>query len=219
MNGLIIFLLFVLFLFGATGIFTIVRYLMRLKREKIKLRSCPKRLSITVFSLLIVAVFISVGSLYWFVDCYLFDDAPYSFKIENAIEHYGYFGKYKLVERIYPEFSSQPIVIIQHSEDLTVCMLKTRKMRIGLERYWVRGGFTLVDGEERFGYLIDENYVFGGATQVFPDVWFGIVYPDKRDKIRINEKVPIFHDIHYNGTDYVFWYIQRDGEEARLSFE
>jgi len=213
------FLLFILFLFGATGIFTMVRYLVRLKRKKIKLRSCSKRLLITVFSLLIIATLMSIGSLYCLADGYILEDAPYSFTIEKAIEHYGDFGNYKLVERIDPEFSSQPIVIIQHDKDLTVCTLKNRQMLIGLKKYWVNGGFTLVDGEERFGYLIDENQVFGGAKKVFPNVWFGIIYPENRDKIRINGKVPNFHEIRFDGTDYVFWYIEKNGEEASLKFE
>ena len=219
MDYLIILLLFILLIFGATWIFTIIRYLLRLKRKKIKLRSCPKRLLITVFSLLIIATLMSIGSLYFLTDGYVLDGVPYSFTIEKSIKHYGYFGNYKLVERIDPVFSSQPIVIIQNDKDLTVCMLKTRQMLIGIKKYWVNGGFTLVDGEERFGYLIDENQVSGGLSQAFPNVWFGIIHPENRDKIRVNGKIPNFYDIHFNGTDYVFWYIEKNGEDANLNFE
>jgi len=180
----------------------------------------PKRFFIVIFFSFIIGAIISIGSLYWLVDCYILDDAPYSFKVENAIEHYGYFDNYKLFDRIDTEFSLDPLIIVQHNEgDLSVCILKTRKMLIGLKRYWVRGGIPLVDSKKRFGYLIDENQINGGAILVFPDIWFGIVYPDKRNQIRINGKIPILHDIHFNGTDYIFWYIEKDNSEARLSFE
>ena len=214
----IIILLLVLFIFGATGVFTMVRYLVRFKRAKIKLSSRPKRLSVTIFSLLIIAVTISSGSLYWVVDGYILEDVPYSFKIENSIDHHGYFQPYKLVERIEPEFSSQPLIIIKHDKNLILGTLKTRKMMIGLKKYWVNGGITLVDGEKRFGYSIDENQINGGATQIFPNVWFGVIYNDKRDNIRINGKVPITHNIHFDGIEYVFWYIERNAKEAILSF-
>jgi len=220
MDGIIIVLLIALFAFGVTGISTMVRSLRQVKQKRIPLRSCPKRWLITVFSLLIVAVMLSVGSLYWLTDNYILEGAPYSFQIENAIAHYGDFGNYKVLERIDTGFSLDPIIIIQNDDvDLVVCTLKTRNLLIGLKKYWVNGGFTLVDGQQRFGYVIDENRVYGGAIETFPDIWFGIVYPDKRDHIRVNGKIPILKDIHFNGEDYVFWYIQKDGDTANLSFD
>jgi len=209
-----------LLIFGVGCIYSPIIVIRRMKQKKIKLRSLAKKSSITILSILFVGTIISIISFYWLVDCYILDDAHYSFDIENAIENYGDFDNYKLLNRIDPEFSLDPIIIVQHNEeDLSVCMLKTRKMLIGLKRYWVRGGIPLVDGKKRFGYLIDENQINGGAILVFPKIWFGIIYHENSDKIRINGKVPNLHEINFNGTDYIFWYIEKDSAEARLSFE
>ena len=224
MEQIIILGLILLIIAGAIWILNMIRVMRHKKRVGINWRSEPKKVSVRFFSILVISVIITLGSLYWFIDCYLLDDAPYSFSLENAIENYrdvgGYRGNYKLIGRVDPEFKSEPLIFIHDDEDdLFVCDIRTRKMLIGLERYYISGGISLVDGEKRFDYLIDENNVNGGTIQVFSNTWFGIIYPDKRDSIRINGNIPYFHDIYFNGADYVFWYIEKKAEKAVLSFE
>ena len=60
---------------------------------------------------------------------------------------------------------------------------------------------------------------WSGSSLSFPHVWYGIIYPENSDKIRINGKVPHFHEINFNGSDYVFWYIEKDDPEAVIVFE
>ena len=219
MTLIIVFGLILLISFGVSFVFSEVRIIKRRNREDIEWRTKSKKALAGFFSINAIVVIETFGSLYWLIDCYLLDDIPYRFSLDNTIEDYGYFGDYILLGRLDAKYSSDPIIFIQHKEDsLSVCMIKTRKMLIGLEKYWVRGGIPLIDGEKRFGYSIDESNVNGGAIQVFPNIWFGIIYPDNRDRIRINGNVPEFYDINFNGADYVFWYIEKDGEEAVLSF-
>jgi len=212
--------LLMLIALSTLGIYFPLRAFIRTKRAKMKFRVRPKKgILIRNISLLVVSVPVWLGSVYWFMDCYAIEGPPYSFSIEDAIDLYGDFEDYIVLDRIDVEYSNQPIVIVQENNSLYICDPRTRKMLIGLEKYYISGAYTIVDGKMRFGYLIDENQVHGGSILSFPNLWFGIIYPDKRDHIRINGKVPTFHDIHFNGVDYVLWYIEKDAEKAVLTFE
>ena len=72
-------------------------------------------------------------------------------------------------------------------------------------------------GDTKVGEVVEETYV--NIDEDFPGIWFGVVYPDKRDKIRVNGRVPELYDVEYAGSEYVFWYIARDDEEPIVSFE
>jgi len=158
--------------------------------------------------------------LYWLIDCYFLEDVPYSFSIERAMEKYGGIENYEIFDRIDPEFTSEKILLVKENEDVLVtCSIKTRKMLVGFERYYANGGTYLVNDRLFGSGLIGVNYVDGGGTLSFSNIWYGIIYPENREMIRINGKVPYFRDILFNGLDFVFWYIETDGEEANLSFE
>ena len=215
MRQIIIYSLILLSALGIIGICTFVRLLTRYKRTI----SRPKSF-VRFFSAFLLAVIMSFGSLYWLVDCYFIDSVPHSFTIEEAMENYGGIKNYVIIDQINPDFASEKILLVQENEDVLVaCYIKTRKMLIGLERYYANGGAYLVNSRIYGIKLIGEEYVNGGYPISFPNLWYGIIFPENRDKIRINGKVPYFHDIHFNGADYVIWYIDKDAPEAELVFE
>ncbi len=72
-------------------------------------------------------------------------------------------------------------------------------------------------GDTKVDELVEETRV--NIDDEFPGIWYGVGYPDKRDKIRVNGKVPELYDVEYAGSEYVFWYIARDSEEPVVSFE
>ena len=213
MHQIIMYFLIFLSAYGIVGIFTFVRFLIRYKRTKVKPKSWCRFIS--AFLLSIIMAF---GSLYWLVDCYFIENVPYSFTIEKAMEVYGGIKNYEIFDRIDPEFASEKILLVQKDEDVLVaCYIKTRKMLIGLEKYYANGGSYLVN--KLFTRVIDEYFVYGGKILDCPNVWYGIIYPENRDKILVNGKIPYFHDIYFKGSDYVFWYIEKDTEKAELVFE
>ena len=217
---MLIYFLIALSVFGMIGIWTLVRALVWNKRANLKLKK-PVRF----FSVLFLAVMISFCSLYWLFDCYFLERPVHSFTIEKAMDEYGGIKNYQIFDQIDPGFASEKILLVQEYEEdlnedvLAACYIKTRKMLIGLEKYYANGGAYLINSSIYCGDLIDENFVNGGNAISFPNLWYGIIYPKNRDKIRINGKIPYFHDIHFNGEDYVIWYIEKDAEKAVLRFE
>ena len=146
----------------------------------------------------------------------------YHATIEKAISSSGS-NRRKIIKCIDTTLYPTPIVIgIESDSKLFMCSIKTKEW-FGYTRYDDVGRFIyLIDNLYLDGIkpdkLIDDNYVYHDDEN-FSRFWFGIIYPDKRDKIKINNKTPILNDIHFDGVDYIFWYIEKDGEEAVLSFE
>ena len=207
-NGLIFNLSLALVVFGCIGINMIIRLL---KRAKEKPWFSSKKQIIKLISYILISVSTFTFGLYWLLDGFVFEDTNYSFTIEKAIDEYGDFVDYQLVARIDTKFSLDPLFVIKKNDnELSICSVKTRKMLIGLKKFWVRGSNLLVDNTESCDYKIDENRIYGGYPENFPDIRFGIIYPDKRDTIRVNGKTPEFYEINFCDTDYVIWYIKKD---------
>jgi len=219
MDRFITFLLFILLIFGATGIFTMIRYLVRLKRKKIKLRLCPKRFLIKVFSLLIIATLMSIGSLYL-----LFPFSPIDnfFPTVDWAVHYN--GSFKSYERIDTDVSATPILLAsnkRNENELYIITIETKKTVLGQTKYYVNGSMCIIgdvwNKDKDSVDVIAEKCAYG--IREFPDIWFGVIYPENRDKIRVNGKVPSLFNINFNGADYIFWCIKRDGADATVSFQ
>ena len=153
--------------------------------------------------------------------------------IEEAVTEFSPpFTDYVIFDQIETDINPTPITMGYEappestSEDgvtnitLIIYAIKTEEY-MGHTGYFIDRGFRLVDtwieSNGEVTELINENYVYEEET--FPNIWFGVIYPDKKDKIQINGNKPEFYDFQFLGTDYVFWYIARDGGEPILSFE
>jgi len=205
MQQVIINILILLSVLGIIGICTYIRIFIRNKRTKQR----PGNL-VRFISVVLLTVTIAVGSLYWLIDCYFIENVPYQFTIEKAIEEYRGVGNYVILERIDSEFISDKILLVQENEDVLVAYhIITRKMLVGLEKYYAKGEAYLISSSIYGSDLIAETHDSDGII-LSPNFWYGIVFPENRDKIRVNGKVPYLHDIHFSGSDYVVWYIKID---------
>lgn len=215
MHQVIVYLLLLLSALGIIGIYRLVRLIIRYKRTEQRPKS-----NVRFISVLLLVIIMTFGGLYWLIDCYFIERPPHSFTIEKALEKYekiGGFNSYKILDQIDPEFTTDKILLVQENDDiLIVCYITTRKMLVGLEKFYIYGGAEHINIKISGNKLISEKHANGGGILYFPDLWYGIIYPENRDKIRINGKVPHFHDIHFNGSDYVLWYTEKDAEKAEL---
>ena len=128
------------------------------------------------------------------------------------------------------DISSVPLVLAKGKHDsLFVFTYNVTKTAFGLDRYFINCEVTLIYDPLDFSVpffsvpeewskkgAIDENRVID--VPAFPDIWFGLIFSENRDKIQINGKVPHFYDISFNGLDYTFWYIEKDAVRAELVF-
>ena len=210
-------LLFIInFVLVAFSVYTFLR----LKHKKIKFSSLPKKALITFLFVLIVSVILMSVSLICIIVFYP-QGNDYA-TIDEAISGFSPpLTEHKIIERINTDLNPTPIILAdENREKLLVYSIETKQW-FGKTRYCVNRIFYLIDnlyiGGQKPVELIDENQAYD--IDDFPNIWFGVIYPENRGRIRINGKTPDFHDINFNGTDYVFWYIEKDGEKAILSFE
>ncbi len=153
--------------------------------------------------------------------------------IEEAFDEYqDAFTKYKILHRIDTELNPTPIILgyldckppdpvaAAAQQSLLIFPIDTTEQG-GRTYYRISSSFELFriqfKGDTKVGEVVEETYV--NVDEDFPGIWFGVVYPDKRDKIRVNGRVPELYDVEYAGSEYVFWYIARDDQDPVVSFE
>ena len=153
--------------------------------------------------------------------------------IDEAFEAYQpEFTKYKILYRIDTKLNPTPIILGYLDREMSekteapdewpllIFPIETQESK-DHTKYRISESFGVVNawfiGDTKTGELIDETDI--NIVDEFPGIWFGVVYPDKKDKIQINGRTPELYDIQYAGTDYVFWYIARDEAEPVLTFE
>lgn len=165
--------------------------------------------------------------------------APYDMRgsyyttIEEAFEEYQTeFTRYEILYRIDTELNPTPIILgyldskppdpvaAAAQQSLIIFPIDTKEQR-GRIFYRISHSFELFsvrfNGDTKVDEVVEETYV--NIDEDFPGIWFGVVYPDKREKIRVNGRVPELYDIEYAGSEYVFWYIARDDEEPIVTFD
>ena len=234
-----IFLLFFLFVSSTFCAILYILALVRATREvsNVKQRSEPMKpfAAIKIFAIFLsipfIAGIISLGSLYWFFDGYgyFLGQSSYKFSIESALKEYNSSHEYEFFDYFEVEFCEEPILIVQEDGKLFVCNTQIREMLIGVKKYYVDDAHLLVGSRRNSDALIDEEEACGGYEKWFPyhrryntwfpNLWYGIVYPENRERIQVNGKTPYFHDIHFDGADYVLWYVEKDADEAVVSFK
>ena len=217
MYGAKLFITFLLFILGVIGALLPIIVLLRYKRAGVKLRSHPKKFSFKIFSVLIVSAIITLGSLFWLINFHPFDN--YFSTLKDAISEYG-FGNYKCFGRIDTDLISKPIIIVERKNDNELCVvnIQTKKSLFGFTKYYI-DGHTCILSENRLYIANHDDVIIEDSVYDYEDIWFGIIHPDKRDKIQINGKVPNFHDINFKGENYVFWYIEKSGSKADMIFQ
>ena len=153
--------------------------------------------------------------------------------IEEAFDEYqSLSSKWEMLYWIDTELNPTPIILgykdCKYPDDvvdggqrsLLVFPIDTTEQK-GRTYYRISSSFELFriqfKGDTKVGEVVEETYV--NIDEDFPGIWFGVVYPDKRDKIRVNGRVPELYDVEYAGSEYVFWYIAQDDEEPIVSFE
>ena len=204
-------------LFGVIGISISSIVLIRHRLSGIKIFSLPKRFIVKNTIFFMIAVFMTLSSLFWLINFHPFDRYPYSSTLKDAISFYGRNRDYQVISRIDTELSAIPIIFAIEEDELFVYTILTKKTLFGLEKYYING-YVVIIGEiplppydGSFG-AINETLVYD--IPEFPDILFGVAYPDKRDRIQICGEVPAFYEIRFNETDYIFWYIKRNGENT-----
>ena len=201
---------------GIIGISYSLYVLIQAKREGIKLstrsnKKYKKSISISIASFLVMS-----GGLFWLLNFHPFEnDYP---TLGLAVSNAGY----ENLHEVDTDISSIPVVLAkgEHSS-LLVYTYITKNTPFGLTKYFINETVYLISDPQLFPFEentgeIDEHRVY---FEYFPDICFGLVYSDKRDKIRINGKTPEIYDVNINGTNYVFWYVKNDGTEVTLTFE
>ena len=211
-----IFLVFEFFgvIFGITGTLCSLYALIRMIINKKKNRINPKNMGMKIISVFIVSVIMIGNGLFWLISYPVFkNDYP---TLSLAVINEGLNN----VCRVDTEVSTVPILLAEGRDDnFVVFTYTTEKTPFGFKKYFINCTIYYIYNpwfpSEK--YEIDETEV--NDIEYFPDIWFGIIYPDKCDKIKINGKIPSFYNVQFHGTEYVFWYIEKDGEEVVLSFE
>ena len=206
-----------------------VIWLVRFAHSGVNGRTAKKGMLLRI-TVLVLSAFVTLTGLV--CESIFYPQGGYYWTIEEAVEEALYDSmsntEYKVFDRIDTELNPTPIVMFHRTspineEDeipLGVFRIKTEEW-LGRTRYRVYRSCTLVrvwiksDGE--ITELIEENTI--KSLDEFPGIWFGVVYPDKKDSIQINGKRPELHEFNFMGTDYVFWYIARDEAEPVLTFE
>ena len=214
------FLAFFALIAGIIGLIISVRTFVRYMKLRAKVYPkrkliVPKKEQLKRRVTLIVSSALFFGSLLWMVIFNPFDS--YYLFAENAVSDDGVY--YEFYKRIDTNISSTPILLSEvGGMNLSVVTVKTKKSLFGIKKYCSNERIHIVgeydDGEVQ--EVIDETRVY--HSEDLPDIRFGVVYPDQRDRIRVNGNKPILHDIRCNNQDYVFWYIERDSAEAILTF-
>jgi len=214
-------------LLGTAGIFCFLYKLMHKKSVETKNLAPSRTRRTKLFLALIVSIFIMLSGLFWLINFNPFENDYPTFRL--AVLNEGFTN----LQRIDIDFSSVPIVLAE-SEDgsLLVFTYTTTKTPFGLDKYFIKARIWLLSSPLAQDSLRlpvpwipapDNSGEFNESrvcsSEYFPGVWFGIVYSDKRNLIRINGKVPSFHDVHFNGSDYSFWYIENDAYDPLLTFE
>ena len=176
-----------------------------------------------------VAFVLLSGCLFWLINFYPFENMYPALKMAVANEGF------KNLHKIDTDITSTPIILAEDNyNNLLVFTYTSEKTPFGLTKYFINCKINLVSEKmfrpdeipaffeqyipnQDLNYEIDENAY--SVIEYFPDICFGLVYSDKRDKILVNGKVPEFYDISFKETDYIFWYAKRDGMKTILSFE
>ena len=123
----------------------------------------------------------------------------------------------KNTHKINTDISIAPIILAEDNYDnLVVFTYLANKTPFGLTKYFINCEIQLVSENpipskhqpsidqlipnQDLTDKIDEERICD--IEYFPDIWFGIVYFDKRDSIRINGEKPELFDISFRGVAY-----------------
>lgn len=207
-----------------------VIWLVRFAHSGVNGRTAKKGMLLRI-TVLVLSAFVTLTGLV--CESIFYPQGGYYWTIEEAVEEFSSSSKeYIVFDRIDTDLNPTPIIFAyedtsrvtsadtEENVTLTILPIETEEW-MGRKKYLVKKSIRLVDtwikSDGEVTELITEDYVYN--LDEFPGIWFGVVYPDKKDSIQINGKRPELHDFNFMGTDYVFWYIARDEAEPVLTFE